>query len=239
MEEYTEINENLEKNQESLDSKEKEYYALSIKKQFSTRKGRTRVITRVAMLAALSYVFYAFIKFPLPFFPPFLEVKFHNLFIILSGLLTGPLGGAMTVIAMIGLKLITINTNTAFVGELTDLIISLSVMLPASLIYLKKHTKMGGVVGILFSFLAWIVSSFLVNWFISVPFYLQAYFGGDAETFVNVLSPYIKNVNADNYTMYYLIFAVLPFNALVAFVNTAVCILVYKRISIALKKIGI
>ena len=152
MEEIIETNENLEKNQESVDSKEKEYYALSIKKQFSTRKGRTRFITRVAMFAALSYVFYAFIKFPLPFFPPFLEVKFHNLFIILSGLLTGPLGGAMTVVAMIGLKLITINTNTAFVGELTDLIISISVMLPASLIYLKKHTKMGGVVGILFRF---------------------------------------------------------------------------------------
>ena len=239
MEEIIETNENLEKNQESVDSKEKEYYALSIKKQFSTRKGRTRFITRVAMFAALSYVFYAFIKFPLPFFPPFLEVKFHNLFIILSGLLTGPLGGAMTVVAMIGLKLITINTNTAFVGELTDLIISISVMLPASLIYLKKHTKMGGVVGILFSFLAWIVSSFLVNWFISLPFYLKAYFDGNVETFINVLSAYIKNITTDNYTMYYLVFAVLPFNALVAFVNVSVCILVYKRISIALKKIGI
>ena len=239
MEEYTENNENLEKNQEVVETKEKEYYALSLKKQFSTRKGRTRFITRVAMFTALSYVFYAFIKFPLPFFPPFLEVKFHNLFIILSGLLTGPVGGLLTVIAMILLKLITINTNTVFVGEFTDLIISLSVMLPASLIYLKKHTKMGGVVGILFSFLAWIVSSFLVNWFISLPFYLKAYFDGNVENFVSVLSPYIKNITTDNYTMYYLIFAVLPFNALVAFVNTAVCILVYKRISIALKKIGI
>ncbi len=239
MEEYTENNENSEKNQEVVETKEKEYYALSLKKQFSTRKGRTRFITRAAMFGALAYVFYAFIKFPLPFFPPFLEVKFHNLFIILSGLLTGPLGGAITIITMIGLKLITINTSTAFVGELTDLIISLSVMLPASLVYLKKHTKMGGVVGILFSFLAWIVSSFLVNWFISVPFYLNAYFGGKIENFVNVLSPFIKNINTDNYIMYYLIFAVLPFNALVAFVNTAVCILVYKRISIALKKIGI
>ena len=239
MEEYIENNENLEKNQELVESKEKEYYALSLKKQFSTRKGRTRFITRVAMFAALSYVFYAFIKFPLPFFPPFLEVKFHNLFIILSGLLTGPLGGAMTVVAMIGLKLITINTNTAFVGELTDLIISISVMLPASLIYLKKHTKMGGVVGILFSFLAWIVSSFLVNWFISLPFYLKAYFDGNVDTFINVLSTYIKDITTDNYTLYYLVFAVLPFNALVAFFNVSVCILVYKRISIALKKIGI
>ena len=54
MEEIMENNENLEKNQEPTESKEKEYYALSLKKQFSTRKGRTRFITRVAMLAALS-----------------------------------------------------------------------------------------------------------------------------------------------------------------------------------------
>ena len=239
MDNIEEKNENLEMVSEEKTNENKEYYALSIKKQFSTRKGRTRFITRVAMFGALAYVFYAFLKFPLPFFPSFLEVKFHNLFVILSGLLTGPIGGLISVITMIGLKLITLNSSTALVGELTDLIISLSVMLPSSIIYLKKHTRNGGIIGILVSFISWIVASFLVNMFISLPFYLNAYFDGNVEAFVNVLSPFIKNVNADNFKLMYLLVAVLPFNALVSFVNVSVCILVYKRISIVLKKIGI
>ena len=231
--------ENIQQDTKAEVVKEKEYYPLSLKKQFSTRKGRTRFITRVAMFGALAYVFYAFIKFPLPLFPSFLEVKFHNLFIILSGLLTGPLGGAISILVMIGLKLTTIGTTSQFVGELTDLVISFSVLLPSSLIYFKFHNKKGGVIGILFSFLAWIVASFLVNWFISLPFYLEFYFHGNVEGFVDMLSKTIKNVTVDNFTFMYLLVAVLPFNALVSFVNTSICILVYKRISIVLKKIGI
>ena len=239
MDNIEEKNENLEMVSEEKTNENKEYYALSIKKQFSTRKGRTRFITRVAMFGALAYVFYAFLKFPLPFFPSFLEVKFHNLFVILSGLLTGPIGGIITILVMLGLKLITIGTSTQFVGELTDLIISLSVLLPSSIIYLKNHTRNGGIIGILFSFISWIVASFLVNMFISLPFYLEFFFKGNIDGFVGALSKTIKNVNADNFKLMYLLVAVLPFNALVSFVNVSVCILVYKRISIVLKKIGI
>ena len=239
METNNEKLENLEEIQETNETTDKVYSPLSLKKQFSTRKGRTRFITRVAMFAALAYVFYSFLKFPLPFFPSFLEVKFHNLFVILSGLLTGPVGGALTIVVMLGIKLITLGTSTQFVGELTDLILSLSVMLPSSIIYLNFHTKKGGLVGILISFASWIVVSILCNWLISLPFYLEFFFKGNVDTLVNVLSKTISNVTSENFTFMYLLLAVLPFNALVAFVNISITILVYKRISVVLKKIGI
>ena len=212
---------------------------ISLKRQFSTKKGRTRFITRVAMFSALSFVFYAFIKFPLPFFPSFLEVKFHNLFLILSGLLTGLVGGIVSVVVMILLKLLILSSSTGFVGEFTDLIISLMVVLPSSLIYMKWHNKKDGIIGILISLLTWILTAILVNVFISVPFYINFYFGGSAEAFANMLSSTISNINEQNLLLYYLLYACLPFNAIVAFVNISLAIIVYKRISVILKSIGI
>ncbi|MCR5741885.1 MAG: ECF transporter S component [Gammaproteobacteria bacterium] len=218
---------------------EKPLRPLSIKYQFRTKKGRVRFITRVSMFAALAYVFYAFIKFPLPIFPSFLEVKFANLILILAGLLTGPIGGMSSVIFMIGLKLITVPTTTNFVGELTDLLLSTLIVLPSSTFYLFNHTKKGGLIGILLSFVSWIVFSLVINWTISLPFYLNYFFKGSVEGLVSVLSKTIKGVTVENFTSYYLFLACLPFNALVGFTNCALAAIVYKRISKFLKLIGI
>ena len=230
--------ENAKVTEEVTEAKEDKRESL-IKKQFSTKKGRIRFITRVAMFSALAYVFYSFVKFPLPFFPSFLEVKFHNLFLIIVGLLTGPIGGALSVIIMLGLKLITLGTSTAFVGELFDLLLSLSVVLPSSLIYYFNRTRTGGLIGIAVSVGCWLFFSVFLNYTISLPFYIRFFFKESTEAFVGMLSKTIKGITVDNFMAYYLFGACLPFNALVGFINIAVTILVYKRISTLLKKIGL
>lgn len=211
---------------------------ISIKEIFKTKKGRTRFLTRVAMFSAIATVFYCYLKFSLPFFPSFLEVKFHNLFIIIGSLLTGPIGGVIITVVMVLLKLILIGTNGAapFVGELFDLLLSTLVMLPSSLMYMKNHTKKGGEIGILLSFISWVIFSFLINWFITLPLYLRLY---GAETVLNMLKVTLPKINQDNLMSIYLFGAVLPFNSLVAFVNCGTAFLVYKKISLVLKKMGV
>ena len=230
--------ENSKESSENLEQKEEKKESL-IKKQFSTKKGRVRFITRVAMFSALAYVFYAFVKIPLPFFPSFLEVKFHNLFLIMVGLLTGPIGGVLSVIVMLGLKLLTLGTSTAFVGELFDLLLSLSIVLPSSLVYYFNRTKKGGLIGICISFGCWLFFSVFLNYVLCVPAYIRLFFHESTEAFVGMLSKTIKGINTDNFMAYYLFGACLPFNAIVGFINIAIDILVYKRISILLKRIGI
>lgn len=211
---------------------------LSLKEQFRTSRGRVRFITRVAMFTALAYVFYSFLKFPLPFFPSFLEVKFHNLFILLGSFLTGPVGGTITILASIGLKMLTLGSSTQFVGELTDIGLSMAIMLTGSLIYFFKHDKAGGIIGIIISFGVWILVSFFLNMWVSFPFYLQLYFKGNIDGFVAMLNKWNSNITADNILTIYLFAGVLPFNALVGGVNCALLILTYKRISSLLKQIG-
>jgi len=215
----------------------KEVSKLSIKYQFKNKKQRIRFITRVSMFSALSFVFYAFLKFPLPFFPAFLEINFSNLFIIIGSLLTGPIGGLIICLIRFLIKLPM--SSTMYVGELTDLILSIFVMLPASLAYLYKHDKKGGFLGIILSFISWIITSMLLNIFISVPCYIKLFFNNSVDTFINVLSSTIKNIDSSNYLYKYIFLAVLPFNLINGLINCGLALLVYKKISTILKRMGL
>lgn len=217
---------------------QKEVSTLSIKYQLGTKRNRIRFISRVAMFSALATVFYIWLKFPLPIFPSFLEVNFSNLFIIIGSFITGPIGGALICLIRFGIKC-AVGTSTAFVGELTDLLLSLAICMPCSIIYLKNHTRKGGLIGISFSLLSWVISSVLINWFISLPFYIDFFFGGSIDVIVGILSKTIKGVTNDNYMLYYLTMGVLPFNLLVGFVNCLLATVVYKKISQLLNRIGI
>lgn len=210
-----------------------------IKTYFKTKKNRTRFLTRVGMFSALASVFYMWLKFPLPFFPNFLDINFSNLFILIGSLITGPVGGIIIIIIRFILKIMIMPTSTAFVGELTDVLLSLCIMLPASIIYDVKRTKIGGFVGIILSYISWIGSSMLINYSISLPLYINLYCDGSIEKLVGWLSETLPSINTSNYMNIYIFGAVLPFNALLGFVNCGLAFIVYKKISILLKKIGI
>ena len=217
---------------------EKEVNKLSLKYQFKTSRGRVRFITRVSMFMALSFVFYSFIKFPLPIFPSFLEIKFHNLWIILGSFLTGPIGGVIIVLGTILFKMLMIGSSTSYVGELTDLLASMMIMLSGTLVYYFNHNKKGGIIGILVSYLTWVLSYFFINWFISFPFYLNLYFKGNIDGFVKYLSGWNDKITSDNILTIYLLLGVLPFNLLSGALNLGILIPFYKSISNILRKMG-
>ncbi len=230
--ELTNINEEKKSKVEDTEPRK-----LSIKNQFKTAKSRTRFLTRVAMFSALSTVFYCWLKFPItPPFPSFLEVNFSNLFIILGSLFTGPIGGTIIILIRFLFKILLVPTHTFYIGELTDVLLSLSVMLPASITYLFNHTKKGGMFGILLSYLSWIIFSIIINWTISLPTYSNLW---GIENVLGAIKAVIPSATLENLTKVYLLYSVLPFNALVGLVNCGVALIVYKKLSQLFKTIGI
>ena len=105
-------------------------------------------ISKVAIFSALSFILYLFPKFPLPFFPSFLDIQFSNLPAILGGFVIGPLGGCLIVIVRCALKLLLGMSTTAGVGEIADLLLGVCVVLSSSLIYKKYKSKRGGFVAL-------------------------------------------------------------------------------------------
>ena len=98
-------------------------------------------ISKVAIFSALSFILYLFPKFPLPFFPSFLEIQFSNLPAILGGFVLGPVGGCLIVIVRFVLKLVFGLSSTAGVGETADLLLGICVVLSSSLIYKYNKNK--------------------------------------------------------------------------------------------------
>ena len=94
----------------------------------------------VAIFSALSSVLYLFLKFPLPIFPSFLEINFSMIPIIICAFMFGPIDAVVVVVIRFVIKLITISSHTAGVGEIADIIIGILVSLVAGSIF--NYTKL-------------------------------------------------------------------------------------------------
>lgn len=191
-----------------------------------------KYIAKVGIFSALAFILYIF-NFPLPFFPSFLEIHLSDFPALICGFALGPLGGALTVLVKILIKLPF--TNTMCVGEFSDLINGLLFVLPASIIYGKNKNKKSAVIGITVGGIASVIGSIFANWLIIIPFYLRV-MHWDLATIVNVCSKVIPFITETNFYPCYLFISVLPFNTLRCVIASLLTILVYKRISILLKR---
>ena len=189
------------------------------------KRKQTKKIAHLAVLAALSVVFYMFLKFPLPFFPSFLDIQFSNLPVILAGFVFGPLEACIICIIRFLVKIPA--SSTAMVGETADLIIGCLVGITTSIIYKKNHTKKGGIIALIVGSVVWVVAACISNAFILLPLFMKTY----GENAVLGMLSYMKGINANNYMLYYIFLAVVPFNLLLATIVSLITFFVYKRVS--------
>ena len=192
------------------------------------RKDLIRHMTTIAIFSTISIILYLTLKFSLPIFPSFLKVNFSNLPILLGGFLLGPVEGLMIII--IRTIVVLPFSGTFFVGEMADLIISSSIMLVSSIIYIRNKTRKGAILALILSIITWVIVGCLANYFILVPAYVTLFFGGNVDAFLPLLS-IIPNVNENNYVIRYVLLGALPFNLMLSLVVCIITYFVYKRLS--------
>lgn len=193
-------------------------------------------MTKVAIFSAFSAILYFFPKFPLPFlFPSFLDIQFSNLPAILGSFVLGPIGGSLIIIIRTIIKLPF--SSTACVGEFADLIIGLATVLTSSIIYKKHKTKKGGLIALCFGVLAWVGMAIIANYSFLIDFYAKFYadFGG-MNMIVATCQKVLPNITLENFMLYYICGAIIPFNLLLSVIVSLVTFLVYKRVSVFFKK---
>ena len=139
------------------------------------------------------------------------------------------LAGALVIIFKCLLKFPM--TSTAFVGELTDILLGLCYVLPASILYMRKKDRKHALLGLLLGTFAATAAAILVNRFISVPFYVELFFKGDFNAIVGVCSVLYPSITKDSFYRIYLSAGVLPFNILRLTLVSIITFLVYKRLS--------
>ncbi len=179
-----------------------------------TKKRDTIYFAKVAVLAALAYALHLW---RIPIFPvaPFnvLELDFSYIPSLLGGFSLGPIAAVLIEVIKNGVKMLSTGSSTFYVGDLSNLIVSLSFVLPASIFYRYRKTFKGALAGLLIGYFAMLLISSLSNYFIIVPMYAA-------------FSPAIMDVRA--------LFAFgygLAFNAIKGLVNAIIVVLIYKRLS--------
>ncbi len=184
------------------------------KKPKLSKRTVTAYITKIAVLSALATVLYMFAKFPIFPVPPFnvLDMNFADIPALLGGFAMGPVAACIITLIRCTIKLAT--TTTVFVGELSNFIVSISFVLPASIIYKYRKNIKGALIGLAVGVVMNAIVGILCNYFIAVPLYAKLF------------SPALMEVR-NEFTFIY----GLSLNAIKSVVASVITFILYKRLS--------
>lgn len=133
------------------------------------QRKKTRALAGTAMLGAVGFVL-MFIELSMPFLPPFLKLDFSELPALLASFAYGPAAGG-AVCLLKNLLHCLIGGTTGGVGELSNFLLGCCYVLPAGMIYRRKKTRRGALLG---SFAGCVISAALslpINYFLIYPLY--------------------------------------------------------------------
>lgn len=138
----------------------------------------------IAMLAAVSTVAYYLIEVPIIPFAPHLKVNFADIPALLGGIILGPL--AAIIITVLRCAIHLFKTTTAGIGELVDVIIGISMILPMIFVYKKLSQKYSSAksyaAASLIAVIATIIGGLISN-LILYPVFMYLIIGGSIESF--------------------------------------------------------
>lgn len=191
----------------------------------------TKNLTMIAMFSAISAVLMVF-EIQLPFSPSFVKFDFSDLPVMLGGFLIGPFAGGIIVFMKILLHFLLNGTTSFFVGDLSNLLLTLSFVLPASFIYQQKKTKKTTIQGLLVSIICTSLLAIIFNLFLIFLLYLKVLNLKmvDLINMIHVVNPLVKDV----FTM--IVFSLLPFNLFKYSIVSMITMLSYKKLSILFKE---
>ncbi len=199
--------------------------AVAVKKRLNVR-----YMVQIGMLGGVATLLMLF-EIPLWFAPSFYEIDLSEVAVLVGAFAMGPLAGIMIETIKILLNFILNGTVTAGIGEFANLLLGISLVVPAGILYRRKKTKKGAAAGLLVGTLTMTLIGSLVNAFVLLPVYATA-FGMPMEALVGMgtaVNPAITGLGT------FVLFAVVPFNILKGIVVSIVTLLIYKKLSPILK----
>ena len=195
------------------------------------KKLEIRELTTIGMLGAIATVLMLF-EIPLPFAPPFYEIDFSEVPVLIGCFALGPVAGILIEFVKILLNFIINGTMTAGVGELANFCIGCSFCIPAGIIYKRKKTKKGAMVGLISGTLIMTFLGCFINAYIMLPTYAKAF-----KIPIEGLIEMGTKVNASITDLFtFVMFAVVPFNLLKGILVSVIVLLIYKKVSPIIKR---
>ena len=197
-------------------------------KALSNKKDITRKIAVTGIMSAVSAVL-MMLSFNIPIMPSFIKMDFSELPALITAFSIGPVWGVAVCLIknLVNLPF----TTTAGVGELSNFILGVMLVLPAGLIYQKNKTRVGALIGSAIGSLIMAVVSIPWNYYITYPAFVKILnFPLEA-----ILGMYQKiNPSVDGLLQALLVFN-LPYTFCKGLLISLLTFLIYKRLSPILK----
>lgn len=174
---------------------------------------QVKKLTVLAMLCAVAYVIVALVRIPVVMF---LKYEPKDVIIAFGGFLYGPLAALIVTTVVSFIEMLTVST-TGWIGLIMNILSTAAFACTAALVYRKKHTLSGAVIGLLLGSAAMTVVMLIWNY---------------------ALTPlYMGMARADVAAMLVPVF--LPFNLLKSGLNSAITILLYRPLVRGLRHVGL
>ena len=189
------------------------------------KQNRTRFLVRVAVFGGFSAILYCipFLKFPVPFFPSFLEFHFDEIPAFIAAFAYGPMTGLYVLLVKTFIKLPL--TTTLCVGEIADLIYSIAFILPGAIYYQRNRTLKGAIKSLIIGLVCQLTVSLVTNVYVTFPFYMQLFEISEENMLLifQATNPAVRDIR---WSVGFI--AVLPFNAMKDAMIIIPTMLVYK-----------
>ncbi|MCI9052631.1 MAG: ECF transporter S component [Lachnospiraceae bacterium] len=174
---------------------------------------KTKKITIIGMLCAVSYLVMMVGRVPLVPAVSFLKYDPKDVIIVIGGFIFGPMVSFLISLIVSVVEMLSVS-ETGIIGLIMNVIATCSFACIAAFVYKKKHTMSGAILGLGLGIICMTAVMLLWNYFIT-PIYM----GYPREAVVELLLP-----------------AFLPFNLIKGGINLGITLLVYKPIVTALRK---
>uniref|UniRef100_UPI0040563C16 ECF transporter S component n=1 Tax=Acetatifactor sp. TaxID=1872090 RepID=UPI0040563C16 len=206
---------------------------LAQKKQgIKERIFNTRKIAMIGMFSAIAMILMLF-EFPVPFAPPFYELDFSELPILVGTFAFGPAAGVMMEFIKILLKLCIKGTSTAFVGDLANFVVGCSFIIPASAIYAFRKSKKNAIAACVAGTLILTIFGTAFNAIYLIPAFSEI-FGMPLDAILGMgieANPLVKEGDIVSFV----VACVAPLNLIKGTSVSLVTLLIYKKLSPIIK----
>ncbi len=184
-------------------------------------------LIKTSLMGVIGFII-MYIEFPLIIFPTFLTFDFSDVVSLVAGFTLGPIYGLLTVLIRNLLHLFV--STTAGVGELANFIVSGSFVFVATWYYKKEHSRKRAVVGLVFGTVSMIICAVMANYYILLPFYSKIM---PLEAVYKMAS----NIPGVTSKLTFVFYVIAPFNLVKALINSFIVLLIYKKVSVLIKRV--
>lgn len=180
------------------------------------KQRHTRRMILIGMLSAISVIL-MFLKFPLPFLPPYLTVDFSDVPALIATFSFGPIAGLMVEVIK---NLLNFFFNMSDpVGPVANFLAGSSFLLASYYIYRKRRTHRMLILGLIIATLIMTIVLSIMNYFVLLPLYGMIMNLADITNNLKVI------ITA----------GIIPFNIIKGVLISIIFLLLYPRLSKVLK----